>query len=1269
MKTGKGLTTYGIILAGMLGIFLAMDRINTSDSKSIGQSVHNTIGEKPLEFVNSAISNSIEAQQDGSSLSASNAGRINNGGQFTEATAELVDWVEAGHPLDIQIGDLGRTRIGFRERSLVSDDFQISQGADSAFPSEFRVFSGRQMGADAFLEDASLAVVNGAFSLTLTRDGQHFLIETDPESGDLYAVALHSFDNPHSCGSGSCGEHHTVCQVSPDSGMAVVEAPVGSESAHLDRIPVSVVFPGDRVNAVRDFESAEESTIEASTAGDPYIRNGTAYDASLKDIMILTVSSKSKTGPTSGLSSKAATYFAIAARSAELYERQLGMRYLMQELILIPSDSSESDPGNPSGTTLGDDLYHFQSWINSNRPQSTYKWGHAALWTIVYNSGGGTIGLAWTDGYGSSYGMSVQEPNWGWEVHTHELGHNVGSTHSSGGVMNASHISGAESFYKVIPNQSYTAAMDIYNYMSYPSRPYVYGPAALRHPEEIPFGVDDSLTTPADTSVTFDPLLNDQASVPYGAANSLSLEEIGQVLPKSAGQAMVVDGQIEFIPAVGFTGQAWFSYTLRGSLGNSGYGWLHRADVIITVGGSSAAPLADPVLELSNDFISSDLLSPVRLNPLLNDQGSGRLWSGDVEVVLSPSDTTPESYTESALHLVGASILTGTGTLSLETRNMVRSSSSTTEYSGYLTYTPGASESGEVVIEYTVQDTFGRTGTAHIILAEEASVSVNANYLTVAEDSGDVIELTFNRSSIADLSQAETIEFSEIGTATPVGLQPDFAFAGHDSFDPTSGLGTVVIPAGETSSTVLMAIADDGISEGQETMHLAITATSSLIVSDGAGEVTVWINDNSLVYEENFSGFTSDEATWNGWSNAKNMRTNGKGGEDWFDWSMNSGSTPTAGTGPSADHTNGFGKYLYAEATSQSDKFAILQSPVISAQGIGAGAVEFWYNMFGSGIGTLSVDLYVDGVLITPSIWSASGQQSSSGSDWKRAAIEISDYLPAQTIQVKFRVDTTSSDIGDVAIDDFAFSALSSSLPQSPNILADPAGCKVDAGESVYLSVIPEGFPAPQVQWYRNGVAIPGATGAAYFINAVDESTTGTYEVTVSNTEGQILSIPADIELLSLAPPPSVNIAYNSWASANLDETNWDENDDPDGDGIINLFEFAFEMDPLVPSQGGLPAVSYSEFGGVKYLEITFARRVDYATEGVDYTVETSASLNAEDWVSGNAVQEVSSETVEGITYVTYRRTAAINSNPGFLRVNVVAGSTPPPPPPPPPPA
>ena len=113
------------------------------------------------------------------------------------------------------------------------------------------------------------------------------------------------------------------------------------------------------------------------------------------------------------------------------------------------------------------------------------------------------------------------------------------------------------------------------------------------------------------------------------------------------------------------------------------------------------------------------------------------------------------------------------------------------------------------------------------------------------------------------------------------------------------GIGTVLIPVGELSTDVLMAIADDGVTEGQETMILDVTSSSSLLVSSASDTITIWINDNSLVYEESFDSFTTDSNTWNGWSNLKNKNASGKGGEDWFDWAIDSGSTPTSGTGPS----------------------------------------------------------------------------------------------------------------------------------------------------------------------------------------------------------------------------------------------------------------------------------------------------------------------------------------------------------------------------------
>jgi hypothetical protein len=1265
MYLRTGLFKKGIILAGVFGLLFFISQQHSPETDSgvnlaVGEPVAIASGHVSLAAANGGTQPSFAE----AIPSVPDAGWINNEGKLTAETAQLVSWVEAGYPLDVRIDGNAPVRYGFRPVDLTTENFQVSAGTSTELPAQFHVFSGRELGASGVDEAVSLAIVNGAISMAVTLNGRNYMVETDPSTGELYASDLQPFDSGHSCGSEGCGNLHIQCQLSSDGKLAAASAPAGVENMPRPRIPVSLVYPGDRIDTAAIIETAESQQFESATAGKPYMRHGSEYDASLRDIIVLMVSSKSQSGQTSGLSSKAASYFANAARVADVYERQLGLRYLLQELILVPSDSPEADPGNPSGTTLGEDLYHLGSWISSNRPQSTYKWGHVALWTLVDGGSGGVVGLAWTDCYGqSSYGHSVQEPSWGWEVHAHELGHNVGSSHSSGGVMNPSLILGNENFFTFVSGQSYTSAKDIYNYMSSPTKPYVFGPALLRHPEEMPFGVDDTVSTPVDTALSFDPLSNDLVAANNGSANTLRLVEVGQVLPKAAGSAQVANGEIFFTPASGFTGQAWFSYTLGGDVGNGGLGWLHRADVVVTVGGSSAAPSASPVLRLSNDTIVGELNDPIRINPLLNDEGSGRLWSGDVEVLVGPNDTTPESYSEGAFWLVDATVITGTGSLSLEKRNMTRSTSNSPQNSGYLTYTPGQNEGGEVIIEYTVSDANGNTATAQIIIAEAAAVGVLASTDSVSEDSGEIVTLTFNRSGAADTSLEEQINFSITGTAVPSGLPADFALAGQDAFDPISRTGSITIPVGETQAFIYIAIDDDGSNEGQESFGLTITGTSSLMVGSNAS-VEVFISDSSLVYAESFDGFSADSATWNGWSNFKDKRSNGKGGEDWFDWAVDSQTTPTSGTGPSVDHTIGSGKYLYAEASGNPDVYSLLQSPVIPVSGATSANLEFWYHMYGTGMGTLTLDLYVNGALAAPAVWSASGQQSTTGTDWKKASLALDGYFPANSVQLRFRADTTSSELGDIAIDDIQIVGASNVVPQAPSIWIDPAGCTVDEGDSVYLSVIAEGYPAPQIQWVKNGTLIPGATGASYYISSASGSSAGSYKALVSNSQGSLYSFEALIEL----PPEPPSIAYFNWLNDNgLGEEDGVETADPDFDGIINLFEFAFGLNPNTPDpNGSMPMAQFNQDSGSTYLEIQYRRLkggtgtdgVNYTIDGITYTVETSTTMDSGSWVSGSGnVQMVGSpvDNGDGTETVAVRRLSPIGSGCAFIRVSVVS--------------
>ena len=77
---------------------------------------------------------------------------------------------------------------------------------------------------------------------------------------------------------------------------------------------------------------------------------------------------------------------------------------------------------------------------------------------------------------------------------------------------------------------------------------------------------------------------------------------------------------------------------------------------------------------------------------------------------------------------------------------------------------------------------------------------------------------------------------------------------------------------------------------------------------------------------------------------------------DDFDWTRQSGSTASSGTGPAFDHTFGTSKgmYMYIETSSQKagDKARLL-SPRYSATT--GKCLRFWYHMYGTGIGTLNV--------------------------------------------------------------------------------------------------------------------------------------------------------------------------------------------------------------------------------------------------------------------------------------------------------------------------
>ncbi|XP_070196894.1 uncharacterized protein [Littorina saxatilis] len=142
-----------------------------------------------------------------------------------------------------------------------------------------------------------------------------------------------------------------------------------------------------------------------------------------------------------------------------------------------------------------------------------------------------------------------------------------------------------------------------------------------------------------------------------------------------------------------------------------------------------------------------------------------------------------------------------------------------------------------------------------------------------------------------------------------------------------------------------------------------------------------------------------------GWTNANTDR---------FDWTRLSGPTPSAGTGPTKDHTLGTAKGSYAFIESSGarvngDNARLESSSMNPSQ---AYCLTFWYHLYGNSIGNVNVRINKNGGTGNP-IWTRDGP---SADLWRQATIDI----PPQSTPFHLVIEGVrgNSYNGDAAIDD-----------------------------------------------------------------------------------------------------------------------------------------------------------------------------------------------------------------------------------------------------------
>ena len=101
-----------------------------------------------------------------------------------------------------------------------------------------------------------------------------------------------------------------------------------------------------------------------------------------------------------------------------------------------------------------------------------------------------------------------------------------------------------------------------------------------------------------------------------------------------------------------------------------------------------------------------------------------------------------------------------------------------------------------------------------------------------------------------------------------------------------------------------------------------------------------------------------------------------------------------------------------------------------------------------------------------------------------------------------------------------------------PQITNQPANQTAVLGSSAYFFATATGIPPLTYQWRKDGVAIPGATSAGYYIYSTGQSSAGRYSVVVSNQNGSVSS--TEVSLTIQQPPKLINLSTLGYLNPDL---------------------------------------------------------------------------------------------------------------------------------------
>jgi PKD repeat protein len=264
------------------------------------------------------------------------------------------------------------------------------------------------------------------------------------------------------------------------------------------------------------------------------------------------------------------------------------------------------------------------------------------------------------------------------------------------------------------------------------------------------------------------------------------------------------------------------------------------------------------------------------------------------------------------------------------------------------------------------------------------------------------------------------------------------------------------------------------------TYSTAGTYSVKLIAKNAYGNDTT-ISSSCMEITESQSGFCDDPVTTfpfaEGFESGFGDFTQET--DDDFDWTNQSGGTPSTGTGPSGASEGS--KYIYTESSysNHPNKTAILYSPCFDLSQVNNAKFSFDYHMYGSSMGTFEIAVKTEND-DWQAIFTKSGDQ---GNEWHTAILDLSSY--DEVVKLRFKGTTASSYRSDIAVDNVV-------IGEGVVAAFTANNTEIDEGETVTFTDQSTGNPTSW-QWDFGGGGTPATSTDQN--PAITFNTAGTYSV------------------------------------------------------------------------------------------------------------------------------------------------------------------------------